>query len=142
MTVRTYDPKNVVLTVGGAPISGYADGTFITVSRQNDSFVSVSGADGETARAKQNDKRGDLTLTLLQTSLSNDILSGIAVLDETSNAGVVPVILKDLSGATTYFSGSGWIKKPADSEFAKEVGNREWALELADMEVFIGGVAI
>ena len=140
MPVKTYDPKGVVATVGGIPISGYADGTFINISRQNDAYSSVAGADGEVSRAKSNDKRGELVLTLLQTSLSNDVLSGIAQLDERSNSGVVPIMVKDISGLTTFFSGSGWIRKVPDSEFGKEISNREWAFELAEMEVFVGGV--
>jgi hypothetical protein len=142
MAVKTYDPKKVVVSVGGVPISGYADGTFVNISRQNDAFTSVAGADGEVSRAKSNDKRGEMTLTLLQTSLSNDVLSGIAQLDEKSNLGVVPVIVKDISGLSTYFAGSAWIKKMPDSGFGKEIENREWVFELAEMEVFVGGVAI
>ena len=29
MAVRTYDPKQVIITVGGVPMSGFADGTFL-----------------------------------------------------------------------------------------------------------------
>lgn len=142
MSVKTYDPRGVVVIVGVAPMSGFADGTFVTVSRKNDAFSSVCGADGETSRAKSNDKRGEMSLTLLQTSLSNDILSAIALADEKQNAGVVPILIKDLSGITTYFSGAGWIRKVPASEYGKEVANREWVFELADMDVFVGGVLI
>jgi len=142
MPVKSYDPKEVVVTIGGVPMQGFADGTFVTINRISDAFTSVAGADGEIARAKSNDKRGELTLTLMQTSLSNDVLSGIAVIDENTNGGVVPVIVKDLSGTTTYFSGTGWIRKVPDSEFGKEISNREWVLELADMDVFVGGVLV
>ena len=34
----SYDPKKVVVTIGGIPISGYADGTLISISRQNELF--------------------------------------------------------------------------------------------------------
>ena len=142
MSVKSYDPKDVVVTIGGIPMSGFADGTFVNVNRLNDAFTSVSGADGEVSRAKSNDKRGEMTLTLAQTSLSNDVLSGIAQLDERLNRGVVPIAIKDLSGTSTWFSGSGWIRKLPDSEFGKEIANREWVLDLADMDVFVGGVLI
>lgn len=142
MAVKTYDPKKVILTVGGAPISGYADGTFIKASRLNDTFTSVAGADGEVSRSKSNDKRGEIVITLIQTSLANDILSGIAQIDERTGLGVVPVILKDLSGLTTLFTGSAWVKKPADFERGKEIANTEWTLECADLDIFNGGVLI
>ena len=135
----TYDPSQVVVTVGGIPISGFADGTFINISRMNDAFTKVTGAQGETARAKSSDRSGEMTLTLLQTSDSNTSLSALALVDEQTNAGVVPVIVKDLSGNSTYFTGNGWIRKIADSEFSKEITNREWVFDLADMDVLVGG---
>ncbi len=139
MTVRTYDPKEVHIIIGGFEMTGFADGTFLTISRDNDSFSKVSGADGETSRAKSNDKGGGAILSLQQTSPSNDILSGIVIADELSNSGVVPMIVTDSLGTTVLFSGEGWIKKPAEVTFAKEIGNRDWNLDLASMDIFIGG---
>ena len=139
MTVRTYDPKEVHIIIGGFEMVGFADGTFLTVSRDNDAFNKVSGADGETSRAKSNDKGGSATLVLQQTSPSNDILSGIAIADELSNSGVVPLIVTDSLGTTTLFSGEGWIKKIPDAVFAKEISNRDWVLDMASIDIFIGG---
>lgn len=139
MAVRTYDPKQVAINIGGAPMQGFADGTFLNVERENDAFQKVVGADGVVSRAKSNDRSGLATLTLVQTSPSNDLLSALAVADELQNAGVVPITVKDLEGRTTYFAGTGWIRKMADSEFSNEITNREWAIDLAEVDVFIGG---
>jgi len=139
MPVKTYDPKLVVLTVGGVPISGYADGTFIVVERSNDMFSKVSGADGQVSRAKANDRSGTVTVTLAQTSPSNDALQAIAVLDEKSNQGVKPVSCKDISGRSTFFSAFVWIRKVPNAEFGKEITNREWVLDCADLEMNVAG---
>ena len=139
MPVRTYDPKLVIVTIGGVPMSGFADGTFVTVERDNDNFSKVSGADGITSRARSNDRGGALTLTLAQTSPMNDVLSGFAKADELSNAGIVPVRIADLSGSTVLFAAFGWVKKPPAVEFSKEVSNREWVLDLADLDMRVGG---
>ena len=139
MAVKTYDPAQVAINIGGAPITGYADGTFLTVERANPAFIKVTGADGSVSRAKSNDRSGMMTLTLLQTSESNDILSLLALADEFQNAGVVPVTVKDMEGRTTYFAGSGWVQKMADSEFSNEITNREWVIEMAEIDVFVGG---
>jgi hypothetical protein len=139
--LRTYDPKKVIVTVGGVPMSGYADGTFISVERDNDTWSKVSGADGAVSRAKSNDRTGTLTLTLQQTSPSNDVLSGFARVDEISNDGVVPISVTDLGGRTVIFSAFGWVQKPPTVEMAKEISNREWVLALADVEFFVGGNA-
>jgi hypothetical protein len=139
MPVRTYDPKKCIVIIGGIPMGGFADGTFVMVERSNDAFTKVSGADGGVSRAKSNDISGTLTLTLAQTSPSNDILSGFAQLDEQSNNGVVPLAITDLGGRTTCVSGFGWVKKFPSIENGKEISNREWVLDCADLNIFIGG---
>src|SRR5690606_3690578 len=138
MALRTYDPASVIISVGGVHMSGFADGTYLMIERDEDAFTKVTGADGYTTRVKSNNRCGSLTLTLKQSSPSNDVLSGFANLDELSNAGVVPILIRDISGTSTYFSATGWIRKYPSSEFAKELSNREWILDLADLDVFVG----
>jgi hypothetical protein len=141
MPVRTYDPKRCLVVIGGVPMGGFADGTFVSVERTSDTFTKVSGADGIVSRSKTNDRSGTLTLTLAQTSPSNDVLTGFARNDELTNTGIVPVTVKDLSGRSTYVAAFGWVKKPPTGEFGKEIADREWALDLADLDVFTGGNA-
>lgn len=142
MALRTYDPKQVVISIGGVPISGYADGTFLLIDRDENAFTKVTGADGTSTRVKSNNRAGSMTLTLKQSSPSNDVLSGFATLDELSNAGVVPILIKDLSGNSLYFSATGWIQKFPSSEFGKEISNREWVLDLVDVDMFVGSNAV
>lgn len=139
MALRTYDPKKVTVVIGGVPMSGFADGTFLSIIRSEDAFTKVTGADGDTSRAKSNNRDGEATLTLLQTSPSNDILTGFAQLDERENGGVVSFTVKDLSGRSTFVSAFAWIRKLPDSEYGKEISDREWVFELADMDMFVGG---
>lgn len=137
--VKTYDPKQVVVSVGGIPISGYADGTFVNVTRDEDAFTKRTGADGEASRAKSNNRGGSITVTLQQTSLSNDALSALALVDENTGDGVVPVIVKDVRGTTLCYSSAGWIKKMPDAEFSKEIQDREWVIDCADLRFNVGG---
>lgn len=141
MTVRTYDPKAVHIIIGGVQMIGFADGVFVNAERDEDAFSKVTGADGEVSRAKSNNKSGSLTLTLKSTSPSNDILSGFAILDELSNSGVINVIIKDSLGTTNLFAGEGWVRKSPPVEYAKEISNREWILDMASMDYFVGGNA-
>jgi len=142
MSLKTYDPKSVMVLVGGVPMSGFSEGTFVTVARDEDSFSKVTGADGETSRAKRNNRSGSMTLVLHQTSPSNDVLSALALADELANAGVVPVMVKDASGRSLLFSALGWIKKPADASFSVEIEDREWVLDLADLDMLVAGNAV
>jgi len=137
--LRTYDASQVIVLAGGIPLSGFADGTFVSVERSSDAYTKVNGADGHTSRSKSCDKSGQATITLAQTSPANDILQGFATLDELSSNGVFPFAVKDLSGRTTFVSAHAWIKKIPNVSFGKEIENREWVLDLADVDMFIGG---
>lgn len=141
MATKTYDPKSVTVVIGGFPISGFADGTFINIMRSSDAFTKTVGADGDTTRVKSNDKSGEMTITLDMTSISNDVLTTIALRDELANAGVVTVRIKDLLGASTYVSATGWIRKLPEVEYSKETSTREWVIDMGDLEMFVGGNA-
>lgn len=139
-TVKTFDPKNVIIVFGGVPLTGYSPNTFISVAAAGDRFSKVVGADGETARGKSNDYTHEVTLTLMQTSLSNDYLSGIMALDKLSNSGILPLSVLDKSGSTLFFWDQAWVKKPPNWDGQKEVGERAWVFDTGQViEENIGG---
>ena len=139
--MRTYDFKKNKLIIGGLPIQGFADGTGINFSRQEDLFSDVSGADGEMSRAKSNNRSGMLTITLSQTSPSNDYLSFLHNQDETNNTGIRAALLKDFGGTSQVSSPAVYVKKFADIELGKEITGREWSILCADTKVNVGGNA-
>lgn len=139
MSVRTFDPKSVIIAIGGVPMSGFADGTFLEITADTQQFTKVIGADGYATRVKTNNYGGVMTLTLSQSSPSNDVLSALLNADRVSNAGVVPILIKDLSGTTIIFSATGWIQQFPDTSFGNAINNRAWAFDLAEMDVLIGG---
>jgi hypothetical protein len=139
MALKSYDPKEFVIIVAGQIITGLADGTFINAGRLNDTWSDTAGADGEVARAKSNDKRGEFTITVMQSSAANDFLSALAVTDELANTGIVPVLVQDLNGTTVVAGAESWIVKPANVEGAKEITNREWLMRTSSMDIFGGG---
>ena len=98
MAVRTYDPKQVIITVGGVPMSGFSDGTFLEIDRNEPTWNMVVGADGLVTRGKTNNFSGTMTLTLKQSSPSNDVLSGFMAIEEASNGVVFPILVKALCG--------------------------------------------
>ena len=140
-----YDPKKVLLSVGGtpSPISGYAEGTFIDASRDANAFEKSVGADGEVTRIRNRNRAGSIKITLQQGSNSNAMLSALAEADEQTGTGVVPITLMDMSGvfpqtclAATY----AWIRKKPDASFdGKTEKTREWIFDLAAMDFIIGG---
>lgn len=139
MSVKTYDPAQVNIVFAGVPIDGFADGTFITVARDNPSYNLAIGSDGEGARAKSNDRSATITITLMQNSATNDLLSAVSLADELTGDGVGPFLMKDLSGRTLVGAETAWLEKPSDVEFAREITNREWVIKTDALDIFIGG---
>jgi Protein of unknown function (DUF3277) len=137
--VLQYDPKNVSVIVGGKIMSGFADGTFILAERNEQAFNLKVGVDGEGTRAKSNNLSGKVTITLMQSSSSNDVLSEYAIADQTANAGAVPIEIRDNQGTTVVAALTGWVQKFANMEDAKEVSTRVWVLETDELDMFIGG---
>lgn len=124
---------------GAISVEGLGDSTFITAARDNPAFTNGVGADGEGWRAKTNDKSGTITITILQTSASNDELSVAALLDENTGNGVLPFLLKDNSGRTLINAPTTWIEKFPDTEFATDKTEREWVLKTDQLNMFVGG---
>lgn len=139
MSVKTYDPSKIVMTLGTILVSGYADGEFVKAARDADTFTKFVGTDGEVSRTRNRNKTGTVTFTLAQTSLTNDALAALAETDELTGAGVVPVLIKDLNGTTLFAAGSAWIRKPPEVAYGKEIGHREWVIDTGPVEVFVGG---
>ncbi len=71
----------VAVAVGG-PAGGIAEGTFIKVKRNVDSFTKYTGTDGETSWARQHDKSGEVSIILKSTAPQNDALSALQIADE------------------------------------------------------------
>ena len=139
--VYTYASEDVQIIVGGVPMSGLADGTFVSVSRDEQAFTKVTGADGSTSRAKSANRAGTITITLKQTSPSNDVLSGYMIADEQGGNGIVPIMVKDTGGRTLHYSSASWVQQLPDNDFGKEINEREWIMDCARIDSFVGGNA-
>ena len=138
--LKTYDPKNVAISWNGINInSGIAPDTFLTVSRDEDSFFKTVGADGVVARTRNANRAGTIELTLMQNSEVNKLLSAAALLDEESDSDVTSVFsVSDPSDPTGIFLMTAkdcWVKKIPDIEYAKEYGTRTWMFDVASLSI-------
>lgn len=139
MAVKTYSPKDVSVIVAGTIISGFAEDTFVSIERDSDAFTKVVGADGEVSRTASADLSGTITITLLATSASNDILSALAIADQLTLSGEFPVLIKDEFGNSIHTAPSAWIMKQAAKEYGAEIGETEWVLQCSELIEFVGG---
>lgn len=139
MAVHTYAPDQVTVVFGPVVLEGFAPDSLVAVEYEEDLWTKQVGADGHVARSKTNNATARVTVRLMQTSMSNDMLSAIAQLDRHANEGVFPLMIKDNSGRSLHVAESAWITRPPNSEYAREAGTREWAFDTGQLESFVGG---
>ncbi len=140
MSAKVYNADEVTLMIGNVLIeSGFADGEFLSYEHVSDQVTSVAGTDGEVAISRNRDPRVNITITLLQTSDGNDILSGLHALRRApGGAFVAPFTIRDRNGRSLH-EGRCWIKKPAPVRYDRSATSRQWALEGVEQYGFVGG---
>jgi len=131
--ITTYDPQKVIVTFGGTPLSGYAEGTFVGIARQAKSFTRKNGADGHVVRSKSANKCHDVTITLLQSSLTNDYLSTMEQLDNATGHNILPLTITDLNGTTLKFWPQAWVEEPDSWDYGGEVTDRAWVFHTGNI---------
>lgn len=138
----TYDPNEVIVNIGGADIDGYFNGSFVQITYDNPIFNKVAGASGDVTRSKTNSLMATITITLMQTSPANDLLSTIANADikGRNGSGVFPLVIMDsATGRTKYLAANAWIEKFPDANFDQQDSGRAWVIAAARLESFVGG---
>lgn len=136
--VNTYDPKEIIVIVGGVELSGFAESR-VTVERVSPSVEDEVGSDGDVARWLTNDRRGIITLSLLPTSLSNAFLSGLIRVDELSGDSVIPVIIRDNRGNDLHIAPNAWIAQYPRTVYRKGIEAREWTIRTSNLQMVVAG---
>jgi len=143
--LATYSPESVIVVIGNDKfshtISGYADGTFLTLTRVIPHATLYTGADASNAMVVRKVRNYDITLTLHQASESNDVLSQLLRLDEESRNGddIFYITIKDTSGRTVASASSAFIGTDPDQSFGVELSENAWVIHAVGMDVFFGG---
>ncbi len=141
MSLSTYDPKKHVVIFAGVLLSGFADGQFVQVQPVGPGFTKKTGVDGDVTRSRSADRSGSLTVSLMQTSLSNDRLSAIYSADRAgfNGAGVGSLTIQDLAGFTLFFAARAWIANDPDATLDAAATTRDWQIDYAEMDPIHGG---
>lgn len=132
--MATYDPKSVIITFGGTPIMGYAEDSFVECAPAEERFTRKVGADGEVVRSKSSNGCYDVTVTLMQTSLSNSVLSAAQVVDENTGLGMLPLSITEISSGAEHFFPQAWVEKPTWTR-GKEAGEQAWTFHTGQAAV-------
>lgn len=143
MATSTYDPSKLTVIVGGVIVSGFSDGDFITAKRDEDLYMKRVGADGHVARARNGNKSGTIEIKLLQSSPAVNEIAALVALDNFLFDGdiLIPIaIVSPGDGAELVAATQAWLKTPPEMVFGKEVGERSFVFDCADLKMSIGGI--
>lgn len=126
--IKTYNPKEVIVTLGNHIVTGYAEDSFISVDPNGDGVTKKVGCDGEIVRSISPDDTFVVKLSVTQYSATNSFLQQRLAQDRKSGDGMFPILIKDLKGGMVFSTDAAWPNKPASRGYGKEAGNREWEL--------------
>ena len=139
------DEFTIVLSKGDFVhrITGFADGSFVSMNRLIPTSEPYQGVGKENAfaRTKRSVTAMDVAITLHQTSPSNTVLQALqqADADVSGNEWVFSCTMSDLSGQTIASSPNAIIQAPPMADFASTMGTREWHIYMFGSDLFIGG---
>lgn len=141
MGIKHWNPDQVDVIFGGIPLSGFSEDSIIKLTESNDRFVLTAGVAGDLTRSKDPATVGILTIELMLSSKSNDVLSAMHQADilAPGGAGVVPSAVNDRNGTGLFVAPESWIVKFPDWELAKKVGKVSWSIQVVNYTLFIGG---
>ena len=123
--VFCYSPKEVQLTFGSYTVTGWQS---ISITRSVDAFKPIRGIRGKHTRVRNADTSCMITIPLLQTSMSNDVLSKIHELDITNGTGRIELTLSDLSGTSVFNSVEAYIVGYPEVVYSGEFEYRQWRI--------------
>jgi hypothetical protein len=138
MAIANYSPDLVNCLAFGIPISGFADGTFITIGKDKVPFGTTETADGQVARLFTNSQTYTISLTLHRGSPSNDVLTKLWQLDELTQKAKFPLFIKDASGSDLFFSTNTWIEGLPNMVQSTSLDTRTWVLRSSQAIINIG----
>lgn len=138
MSIANYCPEDVNCLVFGIPLDGFADGTFISITKDRLPYRTTETSDGGVARLYSNSQTYTISLTLHRGSTSNDVLTKLWLLDEITQTAKFPLFIKDLSGTDLFFSTTSWIESPPSMVESSSFDTRTWTLRSSQAAINIG----
>lgn len=139
-----YSPESVVVVLSKGEflhtVQGYADGTFLNVSRITPASELYVGSDLSAGRVKRRNKASTITLTLHQFSPSNAVLQALQRADEEddSDRWVVAMTIKDNSGTTLFSSNQAFVATIPDTGLSSTTETRDWVFQAVSLSSNVG----
>ncbi len=124
---RTYSPDKVNLIISGYVISGITE---MSLDFNSEAFSMQRGIRGHNSRIYNPDSSARLTVEVLQTSPTNDILFQIVKQDKVNKSARLDLVLSDLSGHTIIQSDSAYVTNYANMRLSSGFNPRVWTFDM------------
>lgn len=139
-SLLNYAPSDVSITIAGLySVTGFAEGTFVRISKDTQQTTTTRAMDGTMSRIKSPDTGWKVEITLAQSSSANDVFSTLWNVDKVTGMGKFPLFIKDGSGSTMFMASTAWIEEVPDIIFSNQLETRTWRFAATDVLVNIGG---
>lgn len=140
MAIPIYSPSDVIITLAGMHhVTGYANDTFVRITKDVRPFSRVRAMDGELARMYSKDEGYRVELTLAQSSSTNNILTMLHNIDSATHMGKFPLFIKDGKGQTNFLAATAWIEQIPEVTFGSQISNWTWVFGCSGVVLTIGG---
>lgn len=143
MSLSTFAPNEVTISLVGPDwqhvVTGFAEDQMISIERQSETFEMYIGADDSPTRIYKANTALMMTLTLAQTSESNDVLSAVYGRDRATRNGVFTILVTDNSGRSRYFAEEAYIGTVPNASYGNSMQTREWVIHAPKSDVNLGG---
>ncbi|MNF36755.1 hypothetical protein D3C85_816580 [compost metagenome] len=123
-------------------IGQYSEDSIVMVDRNAETFTLYTGADNTNTRIYNANTSGTITVSLQQTSASNDALMALYEQDRVSRSGLFSILVKDNSGRSSYFCEEAYVGVVPNSAYNNSMQTRDWVIHAPQLETFIGGNSI
>lgn len=139
--MKVFDPSQFNIVFAGVTMAGFSEDTMCKFEFDSPSMSDVAGVDGEVSRSKNMDRRAKLTVSLMQTSATNTLLSALYNSQRLSQNGadVAALRVEDLNGSLVITGAESWIMEPPKPTYGKSAKEYEWVFRIANCEAFFGG---
>lgn len=129
MSAKRYSADDYTFLLAKQKVdSGRGPDTFLTVAQQEDSVTYSVGLDGEGVFNFIPGRPVLVTLTVMQTSAANALLTALHIASEAAGGLLYPCEGQDSRGTSKIISEACAITKLPDETFGKEAGTVDWAI--------------
>ena len=129
-SVLTYSPSDVIITLSGYQLGGVLS---MELSWNSRPYTTHRGIRNVHTRVYNPSMPATLRVQIMQTSITNDVLSIILDEDRIGKSARLELPIKDASGKTFYQASQCYIPAYPNIRYSKGFETREWEIEILDL---------